>query len=296
MPPELRFRAMGTRCSIVVNGDRGHLGAARRRIEDLERRWSRFGSGELTRLCQMAGAPRRVSEETFMLIERSVAAWRLTGGVFDPSVRGSMLANGYDRNFADLDTTARAGRATTAPGLGGVLLDPRARTVHLPEGVAIDPGGIGKGLAADLVTAELIEDGAAGALVSLGGDLRARGDSGCDSWVVRVDDPYSPSRELARIAVDDGGVATSSRLRRVWRRGPSVFHHLVDPAGGRPAGGDVHAASVLAGSAWWAEALATSLVVAGRVPGFEALHRASAIVVDSAGISHATPDLTGCLS
>jgi thiamine biosynthesis lipoprotein len=45
----------------------------------------------------------------------------------------------------------------------------------VPVGVTLDPGGIGKGLAADLTACLLTDSGACGALVNLGGDLRAVG-------------------------------------------------------------------------------------------------------------------------
>ena len=47
-----------------------------------------------------------------------------------------------------------------APGCDGVQV--RRHTVSVPAGVAIDPGGIGKGLAADLVTDLLMTAGAHG--------------------------------------------------------------------------------------------------------------------------------------
>ena len=47
--------------------------------------------------------------------------------------------------------------------------------VRLLDGVGFDPGGIGKGLAADLVATAAVDLGADGAMVSLGGDLRVAG-------------------------------------------------------------------------------------------------------------------------
>ena len=77
--------------------------------------------------------------------------------------------------------------------------------------------GIGKGLAADLVTAELCSAGATGALVGIGGDLVARGTPPDDAgWVIVVEDPDDPAVALARIAIDAGGVATSSTRSNRW--------------------------------------------------------------------------------
>ena len=47
--------------------------------------------------------------------------------------------------------------------------------MRLPAGAGFDPGGIGKGLAADLAVAEALTEGAAGVCVNLGGDVRLEG-------------------------------------------------------------------------------------------------------------------------
>ena len=43
--------------------------------------------------------------------------------------------------------------------------------MQLGANTTFDPGGIGKGFAADLLVSELLSSGARGALVSVGGDL-----------------------------------------------------------------------------------------------------------------------------
>ncbi|MGO9197832.1 MAG: FAD:protein FMN transferase [Acidimicrobiales bacterium] len=71
--------------------------------------------------------------------------------------------------------------------------------VYLPPKVGIDSGGIGKGLAADVVVEELLQSGAAGVCVNLGGDLRAGGVPPDGSgWTIAVDHPWAGSSRLAR--------------------------------------------------------------------------------------------------
>ena len=66
-------------------------------------------------------------------------------------------------------------------------IDRDHNTVALPAGVQLDLGGIGKGLAADLVASGLVERGALGACVALGGDVRVAGSSAGRSRVVDTD-------------------------------------------------------------------------------------------------------------
>src|SRR6266536_1230255 len=99
---ELRFRAMGSDVHVLVVGGRPRLlQVARERIEQLERRWSRFQpTSEISRLNALAGAPVHVSPATLGLVQRALDGASVTGGRYDPTVLGDVLRAGYDRSFA----------------------------------------------------------------------------------------------------------------------------------------------------------------------------------------------------
>ncbi|MEZ5179120.1 MAG: FAD:protein FMN transferase [Acidimicrobiales bacterium] len=277
---------------IVVGGPPGLDRRAEERIADLEQRWSRFRpESELSRLNEAPrGRPTLVSADTFVLLDRAVRAWRLTGGRYDPTVLDAVVANGYDRSFADLPATSSDPTAACrpAPGCADLELDARLNAVTIPPGASIDPGGIGKGLAADLVAEELLAHGAEGVLVDLGGDVRVAGHGPHHGgWVVDVEHPLYGDRALLHLLLRDAGIATSSRLRRRWHRNGVPRHHLLDPATGAPTVGTLVAATVVAGEAWWAEALTKAAFVGG----LDAVAGASALLVDDAGTCTGTPDL-----
>src|SRR5207244_5757566 len=87
---------------------------------------------------------------------------RITDGRFDPTVLGAMLRAGYDRSFELLTGASPNGHSVLGSGFEGIVVDEAASTVTLPERVGFDPGGIGKGFAADLLVRELLARGAAG--------------------------------------------------------------------------------------------------------------------------------------
>lgn len=254
---------MGSEVDVVV-APRRLLTVARARIEDLERRWSRFlATSEVSRLNRGAGRPVRVSEETRLLLRRAVEAWWWTGGTFDPTVLPSVVAAGHATSREDgRSAPPVAGHPGPAPGCAGVEIDGDSAT--LPPGVAFDPGGIGKGLAADIVAEELLAAGAHHGVVSVGGDLRVFGDPP-GGVIVAVEDPVDPDHVLRALRLAAGGVATSALGARIAAGGS----HLVDPATGRPVVGGVVQATVLAAEAWRAEAACKALVVGGAVAGLE---------------------------
>lgn len=288
-----RFAVMGTHAEVqVVGGAPTVARQARARLDALEMRWSRFRTGsDVTALNRCAGSSVPVAHETLLLLERAVAGARATDGRYDPTVGGALISHGYDRTFTEV-----AGHAidlTPEPVIDAswplIEVDRVAGTACIPEGSVFDPGGIGKGLAADLVVQELA-DQAAGLLVNVGGDLRMTGLAPDPSgWVVSVDDPFRDGHELARLAVPAGAVATSSNLARRWTTATGPAHHIIDPRTGRPAATGTAAVTVVAAEAWWAEVFATSLFLQGPA-GLAAVDATvEAVVVTNDGTCHATP-------
>jgi thiamine biosynthesis lipoprotein len=254
---------------VVVDGPPGALRLAQTRIEQLEARWSRFRpDSEVSRLNRSGGRPVVVSADTARLVDLALAGHRGTAGRFDPTLLGPLVNAGYDRLFDRLGPIA------------------------VPPGPGFDPGGIGKGLAADIVVGELLAAGASGACVNLGGDLRAEG---AGPWLVDVADPFDETGPaLARLAFDAGGVATSSRLRRAWTAPDGTArHHLIDPTTGQPAATGVAAVTVLTGDGWRAEVLAKAALLAGLPAALDVLatNRATGLVVDDGGGIHHAPGL-----
>jgi thiamine biosynthesis lipoprotein len=275
---------------MVIDGPPDATDRARRAIADLERRWSRFLSdSEISALNAARGATMQVSAATALLIELAVTGWALTAGRFDPTILDALEAAGYDRSFERLhaipsNRRERPPQPQTVPGCHGVQADTETGWVRLPRGVRIDPGGIGKGLAADLVAAMLNSDGARGALINIGGDLRVIGTSGPDStWNIDVD-----GGDL-RLRLRDAGVATSSSLRRTWRRDGRTRHHLIDPATGESSTARFTTATAVAATAWRAEVLAKAAVFSHTITEAETmLHTAgaAALLTDDRGRVH----------
>jgi thiamine biosynthesis lipoprotein len=269
-PPELvltvqrRFRVMGSDAQvIVVDGPPGLLDVAELHLRHLEQRWSRFlPTSDISRANANAGRPTAASTDTVLLVARAVAAWELTDHAFDPTILGDLERAGYTASF---DTGAtRPADSPRHRGCGSITWTDTM--VTLPGGVGFDPGGIGKGLAADLTIDLLLGAGAAGAGVNVGGDLRVagRGPRGAE-WTVSIDPPDPAAAPLVKVGLTAGAVATSTTKRRAWTVDGERRHHVIDPATGRPARSSFVQATAISGEAWLAEALATQVLLAGRV-------------------------------
>jgi thiamine biosynthesis lipoprotein len=241
-----------------------------------------------------------------------VEGWQLTDRRFDPSILPALIGCGYVSSIDDVhrvtilpsgdyviggfDDPLTAGDRTTAPTMAGIEIDATAGTITLPVGLAIDPGGIGKGLAADLAVEHLLALGASGALVSIGGDMMMRGTPPPhigDSWTVAIQHPLRPDRPVGTLAVDASGVATSSTQSRRWVHDGEQRHHVIDPDRSWPSTTDLASVTVGARSGWLAEVHATAALLAGshHAIGYLDDHELSGVAVTTAGDVLATSDL-----
>lgn len=286
---------MASEVHLIVHGPADLESMAVQRLDELERLWSRFiPDSEVSRLNTSPGRPEQVGVDTLMLLTAMVEGWLSTDGLYDPTVLTALLAEGYAASIGDPGRQTVLPDSTTGSGrANGILVDHAMGTAWLPSGTAVDPGGIGKGLAADIVAGELAAAGALGAMVNIGGDLRIIGEPGEHAWTVAVEDPNRPDRTLITLAVDGGGVATSSTRSRRWTGRGRERHHLIDPRLGACADSDLAAATVVAPTAWRAEVEATAVVLLGRVDGLARLveQGLDGVVVGTDGRLDTTPAL-----
>ena len=278
-----RLRAMGTDVEIVVVGPAADRLAhdAVDRLARLEQMWSRFlPNSDVSRLNRAGGAPVTVDGDTVRLVRAAVEAWTESGGFVDCTGLADVIANGYDRSFdeipADRSASAPSSAASAARsplGSGPVEIEVDGLMVTVPADVQFDPGGIGKGLAADLIADELAAAGAEACCVNLGGDLRVVGDApGGAGWTVAIEhrDATDP---LSLVGVRNGAVATSTTLLRRWNVDGVARHHLIDPRTGRSSDSGIALVSVIAERAVVAEALAKTVLIRGGAHPFDPVDR-----------------------
>ncbi len=262
-------RVMASELRIVAIDPRpGQIDDARSFVERLEQRWSRFlPTSDISRLNTLAGDPVEVAHDTLVLLATMIEAWEVTGGRHDAGILPTLIANGYRTSVVDpARATVLPGTARFQPGaILDIVIDQPTGRATLPAGLALDPGGIGKGLAADLAVARLLAGGARGALVSIGGDLAMAGESPYPAgWIIGVEAATRGEAALCTLAISGGGVATSSTRTRTWELDGTVRHHVIDTASAGQAATDLVAATVVADTGWAAEAHATAALVTGR--------------------------------
>ncbi|MDO8364060.1 MAG: FAD:protein FMN transferase [Actinomycetota bacterium] len=267
-------------------------------LDHLERCWSRFlPHSDITRINNIAGGRLTVDPWTVTLITTMKEGHHVTGGRFDPTVLPALVASGYGTSRVDASHhTVLPGHGAPPSSIEAVRIDTEHCTVDVPLGLALDPGGIGKGLAADLTVAFLLSRGANGALVSIGGDLAMGGDApDAAGWLIDVEQADPADGVLCSLAISGGGVATSSTRSRRWTHDGTERHHQIDPTTSGPSATDLAAVTIIGRAGWLAEVHATAAIgcgSAGVLP-YLAAHGLSGIAIGNDRTVQVSPDLTG---
>lgn len=290
---------MGTVVEITAFGpDRDALDAAESaafaemsRIEDLMSP-HRPGS-DVARLTAAAG-PLTVAPETAAVIACGLEVAAASGGAFDMGLGRLKALWDIEGDHPRVPDPAEIRAALAGTGPGDLQLAGRTVRKSRP-GLAVDLGGVAKGYAVDRAVAVLARHGVTRASVNAGGDIRLLGDRGGRPWRIGIQHPRRTQALLATLDLADTAVVTSGDYERFFELDGVRYHHLFDPASGRPAR-RCQAVTVVAPQAMLADALATAAFVLGPERGRQLLAAfpgVEGLIVAADGSSVTTPGLAG---
>jgi FAD:protein FMN transferase len=284
------FECFGGRCAVRVRDAdeetaRWAVDRARQALLDAHAVLSRFDpDSELSRLNRDPRAEVPASPLLRRVVAAALTAGLRSGGLVDATLVDEIEAAGYgeSRDFArprlgDAVLPPRPARAGPRAGWCEFTVDERVGTVARPPGLRLDPGGIAKGLLADLVGEPLADF--AGFAVDCCGDLRVGGSAGRPREI-QVDDPAG-GEPIHTLRIADGAVATSGITHRAWTRADGrPAHQLIDPGTGEPAFTGVVQATAMAPTGLLAETFAKAALLAGPTEAAEHLPFGGVIVTE----------------
>ncbi|MGY2873338.1 FAD:protein FMN transferase [Marmoricola sp. URHA0025 HA25] len=233
-------------------------------LADVDRACSRFRpDSELLTLARDADGWSDLSPALADLLAAALEAARQTDGAVDPTIGGTLVDLGYDRDISEVRAGGRPVVQVVRRPAGWRSLRLEDERLWMPTGTQLDLGATAKAVAADRCAAEVAETLGTGVLVSLGGDIATAGPGPEGGWQITIQD--LPTDLPQQITLADGAaVATSSTARRTWVRDGVPMHHLVDPVTARPASGRWRTVTVVAPTCARANTIATAALVKGN--------------------------------
>jgi FAD:protein FMN transferase len=298
---ETSFEAMGSHVRLLI-GEPGPgmpsaaeaAEGAQRFVTEFEAALSRFDPA--SELSALNRDPReRVPAPPLLRQAVRAGLWaaELSGGLVDPTLVDQIERAGYATSRAGVQPAPLRSALAAGPERRAAAPDPAANwrrfsvdetrgEIVRPPGLRFDSGGIGKGLAADLIAASL--ENYSRFVVDCGGDIRVGGREA--SWqprTVAVEHPLSGGRPYV-VSLQAGGIATSGLNVRIWRREDGSFaHHLLDPSTGQPAWTGLVGVTALGASTLEAETLSKATLLAGPERGRELLAARGGLLVHDSG-------------
>jgi thiamine biosynthesis lipoprotein len=282
---------MGTRVSVELWADDEARG--RELVAEIMREYVRIDeamstykpTSEISRVnAHAAEAPMAIGDELFRMVERSLELSVASGGAFD--ITYDSVGYLYDFRARQRPTESEIAERLPAVDYRHVVLDRERRTIFFKTpGVRINLGGIAKGYVVERAAAMLRERGVEHALLNAGGDTRVIGDRRGQPWIVGIRHPRVDGEVVTRLPLVDEAISTSGDYERYFEENGRRYHHILNPATGRPTEG-ILTVTVIGPDGTLTDGLDTAIFVLGVEKGLELIEdypEYETIIVDATG-------------
>lgn len=272
----------GTLCSITAYAEteKKAVDAIERAFAELKRVDSFLSdyneASELSKLNASAGTDFKVSADLMNFLKESKKYFESSGGAFDPTVGPIMDLWGFRNKGKEpkMPSQSEIQGALKCVGFDKIKIEEAKMTVNIPKGMRLDPGAIGKGLAADLAADVLKKEGIKSALIDLGSStiLAVGAPPGNGGWLVSVG---RKDLKLYTLLLKDACLSTSGSYEKTVRINGKEYTHIMDPKSGMPVEG-VMQVSIIAPTGTASDALSTAVFVLGLEKGKPLAEKCSA--------------------
>ena len=211
-----------------------------------------------------------LSTDSAALMKESLALYRDTAGAFDVTIYPMMKLWGFTSGEYRVPSDDEIRETLSLVGSDAIAFDEASRSVTFSEeGTEIDFGGIAKGYTSGRIMDIFRENGVKSGIVSLGGNVHALGLKPDGSrWNVAIRSPENDGSFLGIVEAEDEAVITSGGYERYFESDGKTYHHILDPATGRPAESGLKSVTIVCGDGTRADGLSTALFVMGEEKAF----------------------------
>lgn len=214
----------------------------------------------------------KVSDETFMLLERAKFFSKKSNGAFDITISPIVKLWGFgekEYKIPDQKTIIANKRLVNYKQL---ILNKNNHTVFLKrKGQSIDLGGIAKGYAVDVISNLLVTKGVTSGLLNFGGTISAIGRKTDGSlWKIGVQNPLDKRGiSVGKVLLRDDILVTSGVNERFFVKNGIRYHHIINPKTCEPSQSKVLSVTAAGGCGMDLDGITTAMFVLGQVKGIK---------------------------
>lgn len=257
--------AMDTYMTYTLYGDRAQE-AADEVLKEIERLDALLSTeqaqSEIYILNQNKGGV--LSEDTAFLWDYSRRISDETQGAFAVGIYPVMKLWGFGEEKQQVPDEEALKEVLPFVDLAKAEWTEQSKLLTLPEGAAVDFGGIAKGYTGYRLRELLKQFGIEHALINLGGNVQLIGSKpDGTSYRIGIKDPMGGASPVGVLSVKDVAVISSGGYERYFEEGGIRYHHIIDPATGYPAESGLASVTIVAEDGTLADAYSTALYVMG---------------------------------
>lgn len=214
------------------------------------------------------------SPELVTVAEEGLRLGQLTDGAFDITIGPLVNLWGFGPEPRPDQVPSEAAISQARQQVGFRMLQLRHQPPALKKArpdLSVDLSALAKGYAVDQLAALAERHGIQHFLVSIGGDVRAKGHNGHgQAWTIAIERPVPGQRAVQRLLrLNDQAVSTAGDYRNFFEQDGQRYAHILDPRTGWPVARTVASVTVIAASDLEADATDTALMAAGAERGWQ---------------------------
>lgn len=265
-PVSQEIFAMDTYMTVTAYGDNAQKGVTDA-VAEIQRLDNLLSIGkedsEISKLNKSGSAA--LSDDTAVMVAKALDLYKSTGGAFDITVLPLMELWGFTTQDYYVPTEDEIQSTLQRVGADKLTWDESTKTLTLGDKQEIDLGGIAKGFTSSRIMEIFKKDGVTCGMVSLGGNVHLLGTKQDGSaWRVGIQDPNNTDDMLGVLEANDCAVITSGAYERNFEKDGVTYHHIIDPATGKPSNSGLTSVTIVSKDGTLADGLSTSLFVMGK--------------------------------
>jgi thiamine biosynthesis lipoprotein len=232
------------------------------RLHSQRRQWHAWEKSDLSEfnLALSSGEFVAVPDSVKDLVELSIGYSEKTNNLFNPALGDLVAAYGFHNpefgNVNKIDAIRTDIPVMSDLQWHGQLI----RSTN--QNLALDFGGIAKGLALSRIANMLDSNGINNYLLNAGGDITSAGMRNGKPWKIGIQNPFAPGVVAGIKLESDNSLFTSGNYQRFYRKGGRIVHHIIDPRNGLPSI-NIASATVMSTDPVLADVAATTLMIDG---------------------------------
>lgn len=260
--------AMNTVVTLTAYGDNADkaVSDAIKEVKRIEKLLScHVANSEISKINSSAHiAPVEVSDETARVLSKALDMSRKTKGAFDISVKPLVDLWNITAENPEIPSDDDIAKVLDNVGYENISISDNFVSFK-SEGTQIDLGGAAKGYCADRIAQIFKKHNIKNAIIDLGGNIYAMGNSEQGKpWRIGLQAPGKSRGEHFSVEeLRDMSVVTSGSYERYFEKDGKIYHHILDPKHGKPADSGIISVSVVSASSFEADMLSTAIFVMG---------------------------------